>query len=210
MSTSLKQLLFCALLISVIMPARAWSQAAAAHLQILGGVTDAAERAPMFGAALGLRLTFIEVDVEAGHFNNVLSKTLLDALNDLQRERDLPVQAIAELPANYVLGTLRIIPAAGPIRPFLSVGGGVARLKPRLKIVVEGISLGDVFGLTTLGSQDEPIATVGAGLRIDPGKIHLEVGYRLVAVFTNYRGFNISANGATYVNNIYGALGVRF
>jgi hypothetical protein len=221
MSTRLIRFFVYALTLTILVPSVGWTQdfdddddddgpTVAAHLQLIGGITDAAERAPMFAGAIGLRVSFIEFDVEVGHFTDVLAKNLLDALNEYQRERGLPIQAIAEVPATYALGTLRLIPGAGPIRPFLSVGGGVARLRPRLNIVVEGISLGDLFGLAVLGSINEPMATAGAGIRIDPGRVHFELGYRFVAVFTNYRGFNISANGATYVNNFYGALGVRF
>jgi hypothetical protein len=185
--------------------------AAQAHLQLIGGVTSAAERQPFFGAALGLRIGVLEVDLEGGRFTDLLSKGVLGALNDLQRERGLPVQGIASVPATYGLGSLRVIPGAGPFRPFVSAGFGVARLSPRINVVVEGISLGDVFGLTSFESRTEPLAAVGAGLRIGAGALHVEAAYRYLVIFNDFKTLNFSANGTlTRINSVYGALGVGF
>jgi hypothetical protein len=190
-----------------------WPAPAAAqvHLQLIGGMTSAAERAPFFGAALGVRLGAIEVDVEGGRFSNILSKGVLAAVNDLQRQRGLAVQGIASVPATYALGSLRVIPGAGPFRPFVSAGFGVARLSPRINVVVEGISLGDVFGLTSFESRTEPMAAVGAGLRVGAGALHVEAGYRYLVIFNDFRTLNLSANGTmTRINSVYAALGVGF
>jgi len=136
---------------------------------------------------------------------------VLDALNDLQRRRGLPIQGIASVPATYALGSLRIIPGAGPIRPFISAGFGVARLSPRINVVVEGISFGDVFGLTSFESKTEPMAAFGAGLRLDGGAIHVEGGYRYLVIFNDFRTLNFSTGSLlTRVNSVYGAVGVRF
>ncbi len=185
--------------------------AAQAHLQLIGGMTSAAERKPFFGAAVGLRVGAVEIDIEGGRFTDVLSKGVLGALNDLQRERGLPVQGIASMPATYGLGSLRIIPGAGPFRPFVSAGFGVARVSPRINVLVDGISLGDVFGLTSLGSRTEPLAALGAGLRVGAGAIHVEAGYRYLVIFTDFRSLNFSASSTlTRINSVYGALGVGF
>jgi hypothetical protein len=195
-------------LAAVLLPGSARAQA---HLQLLGGVTSAGDVEPFFAGALGVRMSAIEIDVEAGHFNDVLSKGILDGLNDLQRERGLPVQGIASVPAEYVLGSLRIIPAAGPFRPFITGGIGAARLRPRIDVVIEGISFGDVFGLTSLEPQIEPMAVAGAGLRIQGGKVHVEAAYRYVAIFSDFRSLNLSGSAEpTHVNSVYGALGVGF
>jgi hypothetical protein len=121
------------------------------------------------------------------------------------------VQGIATVPATYALASLRIIPGVGPLRPFITAGAGMARLTPRVDVVVEGISLGDVFGLTSLGARTEPLAAVGAGLRLDGGRFHVEAGYRYIVVFTDFRSANIGAGTTqTRINNVYGAIGVGF
>lgn len=194
--------------LTLAMPARA---AAQVHLQLVGGMSDAASREPFFAAGVGVRAAFVEFNLEGGHFKDILPQGVLDALNDLQRDRGLPVQGIASVPATYGLASVRVIPGVGPIRPFVSGGLGVARLQPRIEVVVDGISFGDVFGLTSLGSRTEPMAMVSAGIRIDPGPVHVEAGYRYVGIFSDFRTINASGdNVLIHVGAIYGALGVRF
>jgi hypothetical protein len=181
------------------------------HLQLVGGVSNAAEQQPFFGGGLGLRLVFIEIDAEVGRFRDILPKGVLDAANELQERLGLPVQGIASVPATYAVGSLRIIPGAGPFRPFVGVGVGVARLEPRIEVVIDDISFGDVFGLTSLGSRTEPMLMLGAGLRIG-GKTHVEAGYRYVVVFSDFRPDTNFGNDKvlTYVNAVYGGIGVGF
>ena len=202
------RILFVGLLAVAVTPAVAQAQA---HLQLIGGMTSAAERQPFFGAALGVRLGFIEVDIEGGRFSDILSKGVLDGLNELQRQRGLPIQGIASVPAAYALGSLRIIPGVGPIRPFISAGFGVARLSPRINVVVEGISFGDVFGLTSFKSVNEPMGALGGGLRIDMGAVHVEGGYRYLVIFNDFKTLNFNGSSQmTNINSVYAALGVRF
>lgn len=197
-----------AVLVMLLLPAFAHAQA---HLQLIGGTTRAADTNPFFGAAIGVRVGAIEFDLEGGRFTDILAKGVLDALNDLQRQKGLPVQGIASVPATYALASVRIIPGAGPVRPFVSGGFGVARMTPRIDVVVEGISLGDVFGLTSLGAQTKPMASAGAGLRLDFGKMHVEGGYRYLAVFSDFKTLNFTASSVTtHVHNVYGAVGVSF
>jgi hypothetical protein len=197
---------FIALLAVVAMPAVARAQV---HLQLLGGMTSAAGREPFIGGGIGARLSFIEIGVEAGRLNDVLPRGVLDALNELQREQGLPVQAIASVPATYAFASLRIIPGIGVVRPFVQGGFGMARLEPRVEVNVGGISLGDVFGLTSFAAQTEPMAVAAGGVRIG-NKSHVEVGYRYVVIFSDFRGFNRNSGVLTYVNALYGAVGVGF
>jgi hypothetical protein len=201
-------LLILGLLATVLLPSAAQGQA---HLQLIGGMTSAAERKAFFGAGLGVRVGFAEIDIEGGRFTDILSEGVLDGLNELQRQRGLPIQGIASVPATYALGSLRFIPGVGPVRPFLSAGVGIARLSPRINVVVDGISLGDVFGLTSVESQNEPLAAIGAGLRVGTRAFHLEGGYRYLMIFTDFKTLNLSNNNLlTRVNSVYAALGVGF
>lgn len=191
-----------------------WSAAEAraqAHLQLIGGMTQAAERQPFFGAGIGVRFGALEIDAEGGYMKDLLPKGVLDSLNDLQRERNLPVQAIASVPALYGLAGLRLIPGAGPIRPFISAGAGVARLAPRFDVEVAGISLGDVFGLTSVDARLEPAGAVGAGLRIDGGAVHVEGGYRFLVVGSDFRPLGVGSGRVVMrVHTAYAAVGARF
>lgn len=181
------------------------------NIKVLGGLTSAAERQPFFGGAIGAGVGWIELDVEAGRMTDILPSGLLDRLNDLQRQRGLPVRAIAKMPATYVAGNLRIMAPAGPVRPFVSVGTGIARLEPRFDVSVVGISLGDVFGAVSVEPRTETLVAVGAGLRLHFGETGLvEAGYRYMVVFTDFgleSGFNV---GRPDVSVVYGALGFRF
>ena len=73
-------------------------------------MTDAAQRAPFYGVALGFKVSFIEIDIEGGRMNNVLPGGVLDApIHQLEQQNNLPVQTIAKVPATYGLGQVRII-----------------------------------------------------------------------------------------------------
>lgn len=197
-----------AMALTVFVPRAASAQSA--HLQLLGGVTNAAGQAPFFGGGLGVRFGFLEIDVEAGRFQDVLAKGVLDALNQLQESKGLAVQGIASVPANYAFGSVRVIPGGAGIRPFVSAGFGAARMEPRIDVVVDGISFGDVFGLTSFEAVTKPMAVAGAGLRIEVGRVHVEGGYRYIAIFSDFRSNFSNSRVLTNVNAFYGALGVKF
>ncbi len=182
------------------------------QLQALGGVTNSAASAPFYAGALGIRVTFLEVDFEGGHFNNVLPKGLVDTITQLEQQHGLPVQAIASVPANYVLGNLRLISPGGLIRPFVSGGVGIAWLEPRLDITVDDISLGDIFGVASLGTQKKTMALVSAGLRLDLDAINIEGGYRLYVIYTGFRrNPNLTGDQVLgLVNTAYAGLAIKF
>jgi hypothetical protein len=179
--------------------------------KVLGGVTRAAATEPFIAGSLGLRAGFIEVEGEVGRLFDILPSGLLDRLNDLQREQGLPVQAIAKMPATYAMGNLRIISPVGPVRPFGTVGAGIARVEPTFDVVVAGISLGDVFGLTSVNPRTQTMLMAGAGVRIDVGRSGLlEVGYRYLLLFADFGLESGLTIGRPDVNVVYGALGFRF
>jgi hypothetical protein len=179
--------------------------------KVLGGVTRAAATEPFIAGSLGLRAGFIEVEGEVGRLFDILPSGLLDRLNDLQREQGLPVQAIAKMPATYAMGNLRIISPVGPVRPFGTVGAGIARVEPTFDVVVAGISLGDVFGLTSVNPRTQTMLMAGAGVRIDVGRSRLlEVGYRYLLLFADFGLESGLTIGRPDLNVVYGALGFRF
>jgi hypothetical protein len=195
--------------LAVLFPSAALAQV---QLQGIGGMTDAASRAPFYAGALGIKVSFLELDLEGGRFTNVLPSGVLDALEQLERQHNLPVQAIASVPATYGLAQLRLIAPHGALKPFVGGGLGIARLEPQIDISVTGINLGDVFGLTALQPQNETMAAGTAGLRLDLGAINVEGGYRYIVIFSQFTPSANTSNDKvlTHVSAVYGALAIRF
>lgn len=194
---------------ALVLPTAAFAQV---QLQGLGGMTDAASRAPFYAGALGIKVSFIEVDLEAGRFNNVLPSGVLDALQQFEQRHNLPIQAIASVPATYGLAQLRLIAPHGALKPFVGGGLGVAHLEPQIDVSVSGINLGDVFGATAFQPQNETMAVGTAGLRLDLGAINLEGGYRYIVIFSQFTPSTDTNNDKvlTHVSTVYGALAIRF
>jgi hypothetical protein len=191
---------------------RATPAFAQVQLQGLGGMTDAASRAPFYAGAIGIKVSFLELDLEGGHFNNVLPSGVLSALEQLEQQHNLPVQAIASVPATYGLAQLRLIAPHGALKPFVGGGLGVAHLEPQIDVSVSGINVGDVFGLTAFQPQNETMAVATAGLRLDVGAINVEGGYRYIVIFSQFTpSTNTNTDQVlTHVNAVYGALAIRF
>jgi hypothetical protein len=197
----------CLILAWGVVPARAQ-----VHLQLLGGVTDTASRDALFGAGLGFRAGPVELDVEGGRMREILPTGIIDRLNQFQRDRGLPVQAVASLPATYGLASFRIIAPHSPVQPFIAVGAGLARLEPRLNVIVEGVSLGDIFGITRLDPVTAGMVTAAAGLRFDLGQVLVDAAYRyhgIYADFTPQLDF-VRDKVLINVNSVYIGLGVKF
>jgi opacity protein-like surface antigen len=203
-----RSILVAGILLVVASPVRAQ-----VHMQVVGGATMAASTQPMVGADVGFRVSFLELDVEAGHLSDILPKGVAADLNALQRAHGLPVQAIASVPATYALGRVRLIFPAGPIKPFINGGLGVARLQPRLDVVIDDVSVGDVFGLTSLQPINKTLATVGGGVRFELGPhAMLDAGYRYFVIFMHFEPTtNVAKDRVlTSFGNAFLALGVKF
>jgi hypothetical protein len=203
------------MLSGVLVPLAAGVAQAQVTARVLGGVTSAAETNPFLGGAIAGRIGWIEIDVEGGRMFDILPSGVLDRLNELQREQGLPVEAIAKLPANYVLGQVRVVARSGPVQPFVGGGIGFARLEPRFDVTVAGISLGDVFGLTSVDPVTKPMAAVSGGLRVARGDAaHLDLGYRYLRNISDFgleSGLGgIGSSGRTNINSVYGAVGIKF
>ena len=197
------------LMVSALLARPAYAQF---QIQGLGGETDAAGKAQFYAGAVGIRASFLELDVEVGHLDNVLPKGVLNALESLEQQQGLPIQVAARVPATYALANVRLIAPAGPIKPFLAAGGGVARLVPQLQLSVPGISAGDVFGVTAYAVAYETMADAEAGLRFDFGVFNVEAGYRYIVIFSQFQPTTNTNNDKvlTTVNTVYVALAVRF
>jgi hypothetical protein len=187
---------------------------ASAQVQVqgLGGATNAAEHAPFFAGVLGIKISFLEIDLEGGRLQNVLPSGILDQIHRLEQEHGLPLQAIVRVPAPYAAGSVRFIVPAGVFQPFVSGGLGVARLQPKFDVAINGINLGDVLGGRIIEPQTSTIAIIGAGVRLDFHAVNIEGGYRYYAIFAHFeRTLDLSRDQVvSSVQAIYGALAFRF
>jgi hypothetical protein len=190
-----------------------WARPAIAQVQLqgLGGVTNAAARAPFFAGAIGFKITFIEIDVEAGRFRNVLPRDISDTIRDFQSQHGLPVQTAVTVPANYVTGNLRIIWPTGVVQPFAVGGVGVAHITPQFSVDLNALPFGDLLRQIDIGGQNATMALVGGGLRLDFHAVNVEGGYRYVGIFTHVDRADLSrVLVATTLQTVYGAIAIRF
>lgn len=194
--------------LAIAMPARAQ-----VHIQFDGGYTRAAETKTFYAGELGVRLGFFEIDGEVGHLNDVLPTGIRDQLNQLLQMRALPVQGHASLPATYVLGSVRLIAPSGPVRPFIMVGYGMARVQPQLDVAIEGLPVSDVFGIAVAKTENDAMLAAGAGLRVSVApRVHVDVAYRYLRIFSDFRADTDFRNDKvlTSANSVYAGLGIRF
>ncbi len=77
--------------------------------------------------------------------------------------------------------------ACGARRPFVTLGAGLARLEPRLEVTVEGVSLGDIFGLARLDPVTAGMLAAGAGPRLEAGRVFVEAAYRYHGIYADFR-----------------------
>lgn len=210
MRTTLHGFMLAAGLLALASPA-----AAQVHLQLNGGATRAARTDNFVSGELGAKLAFLEIDVEAGRMNDVLPKGIISQLDQLQRDRGLAVQLRPSLPASYLLGTIKLISPGGVVKPFVSAGYGVARVEPRVDVSVPSLPIADVFGIAVAKKENDPMAALGAGVRISaaPGdRVHVDIGYRYIRIFSDFRFDTDLGNDRvlTSAHTVYAGLGLRF
>lgn len=187
--------------------------AAQVHVQIDGGTAKAAERDSFVAGHVGIKLAFLEVDLEGGHLNNVIPSDIVDRLSQVLQSQGVPVQAHASLPATYVEGRARLIAPGGVLRPFASVGAGVARIQPKLDVAIDGVSIPDVFGIAVAKKENDSLVTVGLGLRVPLGsRAHAEFGYRYFGIFSHFKADLNLGNDRILAgaNVVYAGIGAKF
>ena len=177
--------------------------------QAVGGMTSAADQQIFLGGSLGARAGAIEFDVEVGRMRDILPKNLFEAFNRAQDELDLPVRAIARLTNTYVSGNVRLISPAGPVRPFIGGGAGLAHLVQKFEVTVGDFNLGDLFG-TASDSSNNLMLNGGGGLSFDVGeRATFDLGYRYVYIPTDFSGLNLDGVDVK-AHVFYVAFGSRF
>jgi hypothetical protein len=204
LSVAMSTLLVCGLAVT---SSPAYAQV---HARIGAGSASTGLQAPVISGAAGARFGLVEVDVEGGRYWDILPGELSAALDDLQGNS--PVRAAVRLPATYALGELRLISPVGPVRPFVGVGLGLARVHPQVDLVVGGFTFNDVTRVFDITPQNAALASIGGGVRFEAGVGLFEVGYRYTAVLWDLPvGPDLAGvDAVTRINAVHASLGFQF
>jgi opacity protein-like surface antigen len=185
----------CASFLALTGPAFAQT-APRAYVQGTVGPSFGTVASVVFAGGLGVRVgRGIHVTGEAGRMLNALPKSVqaeADALaEEMQTATGSAVSISARAPAVYATGGLRwSVPSQGVLHPYLGVSAGVARVTPRVRATVDGVSL-ETDGRDE--SMTEPLIGVCGGLTMDVGRrLAVDVGYHYNRVFTSEPVINTS------------------
>jgi opacity protein-like surface antigen len=107
----------------------------------------------------------------------------------------VPIFVDDRLHSTYVLCAVRVV-GAGPIAPFVEVGGGAARLSLEVTASVAGFDLGnEVEDLVSSDDLDttQPLIMAGGGLRLATGGASsVDLGYRYTRILVDNPKINTS------------------
>lgn len=185
----------CVASIALAVPALAQT-APRVFVQGTAGPSFGTESSSVFAGGAGMSVgRRFQLTGEVGRMRNVLPRSLqteADSFADeLSARTGSAVSVNASAAATYATGGLRwVAPSRGPVHPYLGVTAGLARVTPRLRTTVDGVSLGVGGGSE---SMTEPLVGVGGGVTIDAGsRFALELGYHYNRIFTQDPVINTS------------------
>ena len=205
----MRSILVSLALLAIAAPVRA--QDAPGVLQGIVAMTSTNDRNPSFGVALGGRAGWMEITGEGGRMQNVVPKDLQNIVRQMQQAAGIndPL-ATVRVPAYYGLVSLKVVPSRGVIRPFVTAGGGLARLNPELRSGAVQVTLPGVFPPR---KSTKALLAAGAGLRFGFGRnLAIDGGYRYSRIYSDYRVDTNLGNDAilTNIGTWYAAFGIRF
>lgn len=196
----------------ILMPAA--PALAQVQLQAIGGGTRMNETNVFLGGRLAGRVAVLELAAEGGRLRNVLPRGFLDTINRLQQELAPDANITIRLPATYGSGSLRLIGPAGPVKPFLGAGLGIARITPEISSNTGSAAIDAILEANVFGAETKTMATAEAGLRFDLPKISIDVGYRYWRIFADYRELDdlgdLGDDILVHVNSVFVAAGLKF
>jgi opacity protein-like surface antigen len=161
-----------------------------------GGATSTVVTSPFYGAAAGANITrHVQIVGEVGRMENVFATFTRDDLQIFRQgmaDEGVSLATEFNMPILYTTGAVRVlIPTGTRARPFVSMGGGIAWLRPEPTFKVQGIDVTDavmtepVFA-KAFEKQTRPIATAGAGVAVEVVKhFTVQLGYRYSRVFVD-------------------------
>jgi Outer membrane protein beta-barrel domain len=176
-----------------MLSANAYAQEESTYALASTGLTFGNASAVAVGAELGTNVgEHIQIYATAGHHRDVLPTSFKEPL-DVLADAGITMRAPAFL---FSSGVRYLIPTNSGVRPYVSAGGGTARLK--LRASVEG--LGDVTNqLVDAGylSKDDVSFTkllieFGGGVAVPLGSaLQLDLGYKYIKIMGEER-FGVS------------------
>src|SRR5262245_58194636 len=100
---------------------------------LFGFTFGTGDSAPVFGGGAGVNVgSVLQITGEVGRMQDVKPERAQDQIETLMALLSLslrtPVALDVDAPIFYAVGGVRVLPIAPPIRPFVEVNGGVARL----------------------------------------------------------------------------------
>jgi hypothetical protein len=164
------------------------------------GVGGAGKTAGLAGGELAFRVTDrIDVFGEGIGMQDLVTKPRRDLVtqvaNYLAASQGRPVSSSIKVPAFYGGGGLRVRLTTGSrVYPYVSGGGGMARLTLQPMFALGGTDVtaslaqyGVTLGSDVTGTQTKPAVTGGLGVRAVHSRWYLDVGVRVLTVFTEQR-----------------------
>lgn len=201
----MKRLLMCAACVASIAyadPASA-QDAPRAYVQGSAGPSFGTEASSVIAGGGGFRVgRSFEITGEVGRMRNVLPKSVqaeADLLADEMRaETGSAVSVNALARALYATGGVRwLIPSQGRVHPHVGISAGVARVTPRVRATVDGVTLAVD---SSDESMTEPLMGLSGGVTVDAGRrLAIELGYHYNRIFTQDPVINTSRVMAAFL-----------
>ena len=160
-----------------------------------GGATLTEVNAPVFGGSVGVNLTpDIQITGDFGRMQDVFANFTREDLGilegDMLTEEGVNLTTKIKMPTTYAIGGVRfLLPTSNPIRPYLTAGGGVAHLHPKLNFVADGLDITSLLMQepdfnTSFKAETRPMVTGGAGVTFAVARhLTVDLGYKYSRIF---------------------------
>jgi opacity protein-like surface antigen len=183
-------------------PSRGYVEGFAASA--FGNVTSQA-----YGGEVGVTLApGWQVFAEGGQIRNV-------ATDDISNSAQIIAAALSQMQSNvgfsvkqpatfFDAGIKYLFPTSGRAQPYVTLGGGVARVKQNVTFTIAGVDVtsnlqqyGVQLGSDLSGSFTKAMITLGAGVAVPLwGPLALDLQYRYGRIFAEDQGINTNRVGA--------------
>lgn len=174
-------------------------------VSVLGGISAVQNVGAMAGAQIGYRVNDnVQIEAEGVWMKDVVTRARLTTATTfatyLATANSKSSTGTVEAPANYFGGSVRyVIPMASKtVHPYISVGGGVARIAYKPTFTLGGADIttslatyGVTLGSDMTGEVTKPAFGGGVGLTIDRGHLAIDAGVRLLSIQTEGQKTNV-------------------
>lgn len=174
------------------------------NVGVIGGLSAVQNVGGLVGLQIGYEINDkVQIEGEGVWMQDVVTRAKLDAISSfgayLTTSQGKPSTATLTAPANYFGAGLKfLIPTKSSVHPYVSVGGGMAKvaLKPVFTIggadvtsqlSTYGVTLGSDF----TGDVTKAAITGGLGVLINNNHLSFDVGVRLTSIQTDNQKTNV-------------------